>query len=320
MRRYLGTFLVLFSVLSSFPAGAYDPESDSNQDFTVDGKDILLLEQERRSSGTVDESDLFNLQHHWKTSAPEITIDLPGLPADATPLVLVRMLAGTFEMGSYDDPGWSQPNEQPVHSVTMEYDFYMGKYEVTQAQWWAVYGCDPSSFLTCGINCPVEMVSWEDCQVFLASLNSLVGNGTFRLPSEAEWEYACRAGTTTRFYFGESDCQPEVLVHCELDSYAWWHQNSQSTPHPVGLKLPNPFGLYDMIGNVWEWCQDDYHASYDGAPSDGSSWGDGTNPSRIVRGGNWSVLPPLYFRSASRSAVHWEWHRNDVGLRVVWTP
>lgn len=180
---------------------------------------------------------------------------------------MVELLGGEFQMGGtrYDD-------EKPFHLVTLA-PFSIGKYQVTQAEWQAVMGENPSRFK--GDRNPVEKVSWDDVQEFLAKL----GNG-YRLPTEAEWEYAARAGTTTEYSFGDDELQ--------LGEYAWFNNNSGSTTHPVGEKKPNPFGLYDMHGNVWEWCADHYHENYKGSPEDESAWlKSDMAASRVFRGGGW---------------------------------
>jgi formylglycine-generating enzyme required for sulfatase activity len=147
---------------------------------------------------------------------------------------------------------------------------------VTQREWKVVMGDNPSTFK--GDDLPVEKVSWDDVQEFIKKLNEREGITKYRLPSEAEWEYACRAGTTTRYSYGESDSN--------LCEYAWYVGNSGKKTHPIGQKKPNPWGLYDIHGNVGEWVQDTWHSNYNGAPSDGSVWkGSGSN--RVIRGGSW---------------------------------
>ncbi|MDT4967144.1 MAG: hypothetical protein QOJ64_1881 [Acidobacteriota bacterium] len=198
---------------------------------------------------------------------------------------LVYVPPGGFMMGSE-----TEPDEKPVHRVSIGNGFYMGKYEVTQAQWQAVMGYNPSNFK--GDNLPVEQASWNDAIAFIARLNAQKDGFTYRLPTEAEWEYACRAGTTGD-YAGD------------LDSMAWYDANAgdarlsgdlnydklkanNNRTHPVGTKLPNAFGLFDMHGNVEEWCQDWYHATYAGAPDDGSAWlSEGEQERRVLRGGSW---------------------------------
>jgi hypothetical protein len=158
---------------------------------------------------------------------------------------LAAIPAGEFRMGS-DSPGAS-PFERPVHTVRISKEFWMGKTEVTQGLWQAVMGSNPS-FNKSGDHYPVENVSWDDCILFIQKLNQLVGGNAFHLPTEAEWEYACRAGTTGDLYG-------------DIDAIAWWGYNSDLHSHPVGQMLPNAWGLYDTIGNVWEWCMD-YADSY----------------------------------------------------------
>ena len=162
--------------------------------------------------------------------------------------------------------------------MTITKPFYLGKYEVTQEQWEAVMGSNPSNFK--GPKNPVEQVSWDDCQEFLDKLNAKAGGqgGKFVLPTEAQWEYACRAGSTGKFCFGDDEKQ--------LGEYAWYDENSDSKTHPVGEKKPNAWGLYDMHGNVWEWCQDWYGAYGAEAVDDPS--GPTTGSGRVFRGGGWN--------------------------------
>jgi len=206
-----------------------------------------------------------------------VTVELPSLSAKATPLILVLIPGGSFNMGSPDSEKDRSGDEGPVHRVTVP-AFWMGKHEITQAQWEAVMGSNPS--VVKEPNRPVTHVSWDDCQEFIRKLNAKVSDGGFRLPSEAEWEYACRAGSAGRFCSGDS--------HFGLFHYAWFGSNSVSAPHRVGNKRPNAFGLYDMHGNVWEWCQDWYHPTYSGAPADGTAWEtpDAVHAERVLRGGS----------------------------------
>jgi formylglycine-generating enzyme required for sulfatase activity len=180
--------------------------------------------------------------------------------------------AGEFYMGSEESD-----DEKPVHKVKIKNPFYLGTYPVAQREWKAVMRSNPSDFK--GDDLPVEQVSWDNVQEFIMKLNEKEGTDKYRLPSEAEWEYACRAGTTTRYSFGDDES--------ELDDYAWYARNSDYKAYPVGQKKPNSWGLYDMHGNVWEWVQDKWHDSYDGAPTDGSVWESGDGADRVFCGGSW---------------------------------
>jgi formylglycine-generating enzyme required for sulfatase activity len=228
-----------------------------------------------------------------------------NLPNGLT-LEMVGLPAGQFLMGSPDSDPDASDFEKPQHQVQVN-SFAIGKYPVTQAQYQAVMGTNPSFFKNNPQN-PVENVNWNDAQAFCQKLSQITGK-TYRLPTEAEWEYACRAGTTTRYYFGDDANQ--------LGDYAWYKANSQQTTHPVGQKKPNAWGLYDMSGNVWEWCEDDWHDNYIGAPKDGSAWLTNDNDYQIVRGGSWYDDP-----NSCRSAYRFDhYHRvsnfNLVGFRVV---
>ena len=195
-------------------------------------------------------------------------------------LEMVKIPAGSFLMGSADNDETALDYEMPQHRVNLQ-EFYLGKYPVTQEQYQAVMGHNPSnfkSFFKDTSKNPVEKVSWNDAQEFCRRLSEKTGK-KYRLPSEAEWEYACRAGTQTRYYFGNNEYQ--------LGEYAWYEENSDSKTHPVGQKKPNNWGLYDLHGNVWEWCEDGWHGNYENAPKDGSSWNDSQRSMRPLRGGSW---------------------------------
>jgi formylglycine-generating enzyme required for sulfatase activity len=202
-------------------------------------------------------------------------------------LEMVPIPAGEFWMGSDDSDKQASKDETPRHKVKVP-AFKIGKTEVTQGQWKAVKGNNPSHFKQCGDNCPVESVSWNAVQAFIKTLNEKTG-GHYRLPTEAEWEYAGRAGQDTLYCGGD-----------DADAVAWHSGSSGGQTNPVGGKRPNAFGLYDMSGNVWEWVQDCYHGSYEGAPKDGSAWGDGTEcRSPVLRGGG-IYLDHSNVRCASR--------------------
>ena len=246
-----------------------------------------------------------------------------GLPETITDglglgMTFVRIPAGTFMMGSPEDELGAYEDEWPRHEVTLTQEFYMMTTEVTQAQWETVMGSNPSYRDECGGSCPVEMVSWNDIQDFIAALNALDGR-TYRLPTEAEWEYAARAGTTTAFYNGditETGCGFDP----NLDAIGWYYGNSGSTTHPVAQKQPNAWGLYDMAGNVWEWVEDDGHSSYDGAPVDGSAWVDSPMASdRVIRGGS-SHDDARKCRSASRFSTFPTYRDSNFGFRLALSP
>jgi formylglycine-generating enzyme required for sulfatase activity len=274
----------------------------------------------------------------------------------AAGMQLVEIPAGEFEMGSSADEVQAMfevfhrassetelkwfSNEEPKHLVVIKAPFFMGRTEVTQKQWREVMGRTLADEITHakpgakargeGDGYPIYYVSWNEAKEFIRRLNARHDDFTYRLPSEAEWEYACRAGTTGRFYG-------------ELDAIAWYNETSGRTRlngppilgtatgeiygkrllenggrvHPVATKAPNAFGVYDMSGNVWEWCEDTSHPDYHGAPADGSAWiTEGPNEHRVVRGGSWSNdLSNLHsaYRSSADPSVHVDQH----GLRIV---
>ncbi len=228
-------------------------------------------------------------------------------------MVLIR--AGEFLMGSRDSDKDASPDEKPQHRVRIGRPFYLGKYLATQEQWQAVMGNNPSYFK--GPKNPVELVSWDDCQEFLKRLNGRfrrvlpAGEGEFQLPTEAQWEYACRAGSTVRFCFGDEETA--------LGEYAWYDGNSGNKTHPVGAKKPNAWGLYDMHGNVWEWCRDWYDGDYYGKASADDPTGPTTGSLRVRRGGSW-YGPAKYCRSADRYGRVPGYRNAYLGLRVCLVP
>ena len=227
-------------------------------------------------------------------------------------LEMVYIPSGTFMMGSPSTERRRSDNESPQHQVTVP-AFYAGKYLITQAQYEAVMGNNPSHFK--GKKRPVEQVSWDLAVEFCQKLSEKTGKN-YRLLSEAEWEYACRAGTTTPFYFGEAVTTD--LVNCYRD-YPYGAERKglyRGKTMDVGSFGPNLFGLYDMHGQVWEWCSDKWHSNYDGAPTDGSSWEIGTDNYRVLRGGSWYDYA-IHCRAAYRyfnSAVNSNRYR---GFRVA---
>ena len=221
---------------------------------------------------------------------------------------MVMIPMGSFLMGSAPDPFNERIEppkaEFPQHQVQIK-SFAIGKYEVTQEQYYAVMGVNPSRFK--GRSLPVEQVSWDDAQEFVKKLSAKTGKN-YRLPTEAEWEYAARARSTTDFSFG-NDVE-------QLAEYAWYGNKTDGKTHPVGLKKPNSFGLYDMHGNIWEWTQDCDNENYNAAPIDGSAWTKGDCSLRVVRGGSW-ISDPSYLRSANRDGVATATRNFIGGFRVA---
>jgi sulfatase modifying factor 1 len=200
----------------------------------------------------------------------------PTYTDSETGMVFVFVKGGCFDMGDIFNEG--DPDEKPVHQVCVE-DFYIGKYEVTQGQWQSVQSSNPSIFVDCGADCPVDHVSWSDAAEFIDLLNKRTGK-SFRLPTEAEWEYAARSGGQRERYAGTNS-------DAELGDYAWYVSNAGNQTHPVGQKKPNNLGIYDMTGNVWEWVADFYDNAYYKNSPRRDPQGLLTGMDRSLRGGSW---------------------------------
>jgi formylglycine-generating enzyme required for sulfatase activity len=248
---------------------------------------------------------------YWVALNPKKSLD-DSIHVNSIGMEFVKIPAGESMMGSLSNESGRYDDESPVHKITIKKPFYLGKFEVTQKQWNKVMGSNHSSFM--GENLPAENLSWNDVQKFVEKLNHMEGTDKYHLPSENEWEYACRAGTTTRYYFG--DDEPK------LEDYAWYINNSAGSTHAVGQKKPNPWSLYDMHGNVAEWCQDNYNhhnysynLNYSGASLDGGAWEDGSNI-RIFRGGSWSDYA-RNCRSSNRNYHFSGLTCSSVGFRVL---
>ena len=255
---------------------------------------------------------LFFRQHSIQEEAAEEAVRLawktPGKVikdcADCPEMVAIP--AGSFEMGS----GMHGALEaQPLHRVKLP-GFLLGRTEVTQGQWQAVMGSNPSSFKDCGDDCPVENISWDDAQLFATKLSQKTGKA-YRLPSEAEWEYAARAGGKGQWGFGDDESQ--------LGAHAWFSANSGNKTHLVGQKKASVIGLHDMHGNAWEWVRDVWHENYQGAPGDGSAWlSGGDQARRVLRGGAWDYYP-RHLGSAYRNHYALGDRYRGTGMRIART-
>jgi formylglycine-generating enzyme required for sulfatase activity len=212
-------------------------------------------------------------------------------------------------MGANPTDKAAVPRETPQHRVSISKPFYLGKHEVTQAQWTAIMGNNPSQFK--GRSNPVEKVSWDDIQTFINRLNKKEGHNRYRLPTEAEWEYAARAGTTGAYSFGDDADS--------LGRYAWYRENSEKKTHPVGQKEANAWGLYDMHGNVWEWVQDWYGERYYRHSPDSDPKGPSSGSSHVARGGCW-FGPVEHSRSAYRVGIASEDSDPYLGFRLALSP
>ncbi len=221
---------------------------------------------------------------------------------DITGMELIYIPEGCFMMGSSPDDENHRKNEGPIHEVCLD-AFWMGKYPVTQGQWQKLMKKNPARFKK-GDEYPVEQVSWKDAQNFIAKLNK-ESDKKYRLPTEAEWEYACRANSSYKYSGGD-----------DLDAVAWHDGNSNNSPHPVGKKQVNDFGLYDMSGNIWEWCADWYGEDYYGSSPKNNPTGPDSGSYRVLRGGGW-FDSPVFCRSVDRNRNAPEYRYPHIGFRLV---
>ena len=273
---------------------------------------VLVLSLVGTSSNQTDVSSTVSSSPVQRLTAPStISKDVITIPVkDGICIEMVKVEGGTFMMGATKemrDPNVSLLNEEPVHQVTLTNDYYIGKYEVTQALWQAVMGSNPSKYK--GDNLPVEMVSWNDCQEFISKLNSMTGR-KFRLPTEAEWEYAARGGKKSRGY--------QYSGSNSISDVAWYSGNcgniSGINTHPVGKKQANELGIYDMTGNVWEWCQDWYGSYYSSSQTNPTG---ATSGSRHVnRGGSWAKNVRRSSPSCRYGAIYVD-RDLDLGFRLA---
>ena len=257
--------------------------------------------ENQQSSNTYVASSSNNSSGSLSVASGSNTISIPV--KDGINIEMVKVEAGTFMMGATSEMKDPDDDEKPVHQVILTNDYYMGKYEVTQALWEAVMGSNPSIFE--GDNLPVETVSWNDCQEFISKLNSMTGR-KFRLPTEAEWEYAARGGKKSRSY--------QYSGSSNISDVAWYDGNSGSKIHPVGTKQANELGIYDMSGNVYEWCLD-WYGSYSSSSQTNPTGAD-SGSKRVYRGGSWydyawsCRLSNRYFNTP-------DFRIDDLGLRLA---
>ncbi len=237
----------------------------------------------------------------WKNEKPGATCR-----EETTDMEFVFIPGGDFWMGCSEQDTECEDGEKPRHQVHLN-SFWMGKYEVTQAQWEKIMGHNPTRKFK-GTNYPVGSVSWDDTQEFVKLLNAKSGKD-FRLPSEAEWEYAARAGAQTIYSFGDD---PKLL-----GEYAWYKDNSDNKPHPVGQKQPNAFGLFDMHGNMEEWVADSY-LDYTVAPADGRVYSGGPGSRYVIRGCTWKCAP-AGVRSSNRIRYKYNVGGEHIGVRLAKT-
>jgi len=267
------------------------------------GRQLAPLSAFNSERGEITSNDYLKVKRSlgFKSIEKEIKINL-GYEVN---IEMVYIEPGKFIMGDHNGN-----NASPRRQVTISKGFYIGKYPVTQEQWVEVMKKNPSKFNGKGLMHPIENVSWDDCQKFIEALNKLKKyNGIFRLPTEAEWEYACRAGSDTQYYWGD-ECDGK---------YCWYRENSDCSTQPVGKKRPNDLGLFDMSGNVWEWCQDWYDDNYYKLNDRLDPKGAVKGSNRVVRGGSWRYGSD-YCRSAFRDYFDPSYRNSYVGFRLALSP
>ena len=268
--------------------------------YGTESKQVNILEgQTATIAGVLSTNTSSSVASGTSSSGNTITIPVKN---DIS-IDMVRVEAGTFTMGATAEMKHPDDDEKPVHQVTLTNDYYIGKYEVTQALWQTVMGNNPSRFK--GDNLPVEKVSWDDCSEFISKLNTITGK-TFRLPTEAEWEYAARGGKKSRGY--------QYSGSNNISDVAWYDGNSGNKTHAVGSKQANELGIYDMTGNVWEWCQD-WKGSYSSSSQTNPTGAD-SGSYRVIRGGSWGHAARSC-RSSYRFNGTPDSRGSNLGLRLV---
>ena len=316
MKKLITLFFVL--CVGAFASSATAGVGDVNADGSVNVSDVTALVNQIIGSGSysaqacdvngdgeVNVSDVTALVNLIINGGGESEFKNRTFTVNGVSFEMIAVEGGTFTMGATSEQGSdAYDDEKPAHQVTLS-SYYIGKTEVTQELWQAVMGSNPSKFS--GTNLPVEKVSWEDCQSFVIKLNELTGKN-FRLPTEAEWEYAARGGNKSNgFKFSGGNNIAEV---------AWYSGNGNKISHPVATKAPNELGIYDMSGNVWEWCSDWYSSSYYTSSSQTNPTGPNSGSYRVYRGGSWSGND-RYCRVSHRDSNYPSYRFNYLGLRLA---
>ena len=273
--------------------------------YATDKKSVTISEGQTASiSGTLASNTASSSNGYASSSSLSSGNNVISIPVkNGITIDMIKVEAGTFMMGATSEMENPYSWEKPVHQVTLTNDYYMGKYEVTQALWQSVMGSNPSEFK--GDDLPVEQVRWNDCQEFINKLNSMTGR-KFRLPTEAEWEYAARGGKKSRGY--------QYSGSSNISDVAWYDGNSGNKTHPVGTKQANELGLYDMTGNVWEWCQDRYGSYVSSSKKNPTGAVRGSN--RVYRGGGWGIFA-WSCRLSCRNYGPLDYRFDNLGLRLV---
>ena len=316
MKKLITLFFAL--CVGAFASSATAAVGDVNADGSVNVSDVTALVNQIIGSGSysaqacdvngdgeVNVSDVTALVNLIINGGGESEDSNQTFTVNGVSFDMIAVEGGTFTMGATaEQVSDAYSDEKPTHQVTLS-SYYIGKTEVTQELWQAVMGSNPSGFS--GANLPVEKVSWEDCQIFIAILNELTGK-YFRLPTEAEWEYAARGGNKSKGY--------KYSGSNTIDDVAWYSSNSSSKTHPVATKAPNELGIYDMSGNVLEWCSDWYSSSYYSSSSQYNPTGPASGSRRVYRGGSWGSSARLC-RVSHRDYNGPSYRFYNLGLRLA---
>ena len=316
MKKLITLFFAL--CVGAFASSATAGVGDVNADGSVNVSDVTALVNQIIGSGSysaqacdvngdgeVNVSDVTALVNLIINGGGESEDSNQTFTVNGVSFDMIAVEGGTFTMGATaEQASDAYSDEKPTHQVTLS-SYYIGKTEVTQELWQAVMGSNPSGFS--GANLPVEKVSWEDCQIFIAILNELTGK-YFRLPTEAEWEYAARGGSKSQGY--------KYSGSNTVDDVAWYPSNSSSKTHPVATKAPNELGIYDMSGNVLEWCSDWYSSSYYSSSSQYNPTGPASGSRRVYRGGSWGSSARLC-RVSYRDYNGPSYRFYNLGLRLA---